>query len=73
MEHLNAEQDWDALLHLATHSTDIDPFDAPANYYQLQAMLGLGMQPKALEYYNYLQNLYYRCLLYTSFQIKSTA
>lgn len=60
MEHLNAEQDWDALLHLATHSTDIDPFDAPANYYQLQAMLGLGMQPKALEYYNYLQNLYYR-------------
>ena len=60
MEYLDGTQNWSALLQLATHSTDIDPFDAPASYYQLRALLGLEMQPKALEYYNYLQNLYYR-------------
>lgn len=49
-----------ALLDLAGRVNAIDPFEPQANYCQLRALLDLSRQPKALEYYNYLQNLYYR-------------
>ena len=48
------------LLALAERVNEIDPFDPQANYCQLRALLDLSRQPRALEYYNYLQNLYYR-------------
>ena len=49
-----------ALLALAEGVNAIDPFDPQANFCQLRALLDLSRQPKALEYYNYLQNRYYR-------------
>ncbi len=49
-----------ALLALAERVNEIDPFAPQANFCQLRALLDLSRQPKALEYYNYLQNRYYR-------------
>lgn len=60
MDRYEAAGDWNALLALSSHACMIDPMDGGASYYQLRALLGLGEQPRALEYYNYLQNLYYR-------------
>ena len=60
MEQADEATDWEPLLALSGHSIEIDPFDGDAAYYRLRALLGLDQQPKALEYYNQLQNLYYR-------------